>query len=69
MEDDFSNNDLRKEGIDSKSDLDKSKTGKNTSKVVYFILNSMQVNISIPLSREDKEEMLKKETQKQKKKH
>lgn len=41
MEDDFSNNDLRKEGIDSKSDLDKSKTGKNTSKVVYFILNSM----------------------------
>ena len=42
MEDDFSNNDLRKEGIDSKSDLDKSKTGKNTSKVVYFILNSIR---------------------------
>ena len=42
-EGDIFNNDLINEGIETKSDLDKSRGGKNTSKV----------NISIPLSKED----------------
>lgn len=49
IEEDF-NNDLLNDGIGDKSDLDASKGGRNTSKV----------NISIPLSKEDKQELSKK---------